>query len=177
MSSEMSYYEIFQKQLAKVREMKGLSQSDLARKCGLPASSISHLERGARRPSFDNLIRISMILDVSLDYLIKGNMKNMISKEQILDKIKKRTFTRLPSGKVTICELTLENGFTVIGKAAVVDIANFDQKIGESIAYENAVDQIWQIEGYLLQEKLFRDNHENQMQSRRIESKILKTNC
>jgi len=156
----MNNYNEFSKRLQKVREMKGLSQLDLAAKIGLPPSSICHFERGARRPSFDNLIKISTFLNVSLDYLMKGNMKNTLSKEDILNKIKKRTYTRLPSGKVIICELTLENGFAVTGKSAVVDIANFDQKIGESIAYENAVSQIWAIEGYLLQEKIYQKDKE-----------------
>ena len=64
-----------------------------------------------------------------------------------------KTFTLLPSKKVLICEITLKNGFTVRGESAVVRPENFVQEIGEKIAYENARNQIWQLEGYLLQEK------------------------
>jgi hypothetical protein len=66
-----------------------------------------------------------------------------------------RTFTTLPSGKCMICEITLKNGFTVRGESSVVSKANFNQEIGEKIAFENARNKIWEIEGYLLQEKVF----------------------
>lgn len=64
-----------------------------------------------------------------------------------------KTFTTLPSGKVMVCELTLRNGFTVRGEAAVVSVANFRQDVGERISYENARDKVWELEGYLLQER------------------------
>lgn len=69
-------------------------------------------------------------------------------------KIQKKTFTNLPSGKCIICELTLTNGFTVRGESACVSVGNFDQEIGNAIAFKNARDKIWVLEGYLLQEKL-----------------------
>lgn len=52
-----------------------------------------------------------------------------------------------------ICELTLQNGFTVRGEAAVVSKANFDSEIGKTISRKNACDKIWQLEGYLLQQQ------------------------
>lgn len=64
------------------------------------------------------------------------------------------TFTVLPSGKVMVCELTLRNGFTVRGEAATVSKANFDNEIGQKISRENARNKVWELEGYLLQEKL-----------------------
>lgn len=80
---------------------------------------------------------------------------NKVSLEQILDKIKNETYTRLPSGKVLVCELTLENGYTVRGYAAVVDVCNYNEEIGRKISFQNAVKEIWPLEGYLLQEKLY----------------------
>ena len=79
-----------------------------------------------------------------------------VTEEGILKKIKNTTFTVLPSGKSTICEITLENGFTVRGESAVVDKARFDPKVGEKIAFEDAFRKIWALEGYLLQEKMFK---------------------
>ena len=55
---------------------------------------------------------------------------------------------------LTICILTLENGFTVTGESARASPENFDRIIGHKIAYENARDKIWMLEGYLLKEKL-----------------------
>lgn len=68
------------------------------------------------------------------------------------------TFTVLPSGRVTICELTLRNGFTVRGESAVVSIENFNAEIGEKVARENARSKVWELEGYLLSELLYRSN-------------------
>jgi hypothetical protein len=50
-----------------------------------------------------------------------------------------------------ICELTLANGFTVRGEAAVVSKANFDEEIGKDISRKNARNKVWELEGYLLQ--------------------------
>ena len=83
-------------------------------------------------------------------------MKNKVTIKDILAKIVSETYTIMPSGKVMICELTLENGFTVRGDASVVDKANFNEEIGREISKRNAVDAIWPLEGYLLQEKLYK---------------------
>lgn len=82
---------------------------------------------------------------------------NKVTVEQIKSKIINETFTILPSGKVMVCELTLENGYTVRGEAAVVDKKSFDEEIGKKFSRERAESEIWQLEGYLLQEKLFRE--------------------
>lgn len=58
------------------------------------------------------------------------------------------------SPQLTICILSLENGFTVTGESACVSPDNFDRIIGQKIAYENARNKIWMLEGYLLKEKL-----------------------
>lgn len=55
---------------------------------------------------------------------------------------------------LTICVLTLRNGFKVIGQSACVDARNFDEAIGQTYARKNAVQQIWQLEGYALAERM-----------------------
>jgi hypothetical protein len=84
----------------------------------------------------------------------KGLTAPRLSPDDIESKIVGETYTVLPSGKVMVCELTLRNGFTVRGDAAVVSRANFNEEIGRKISRANAVQQIWQLEGYLLQERL-----------------------
>jgi len=83
----------------------------------------------------------------------KGLTAPRLTPEDIDAKIKGTTFTKLPSGKCMICEITLQNGFTVRGEASCVSPENFDQEIGEDISFKSARDKIWQLEGYLLQEK------------------------
>lgn len=58
--------------------------------------------------------------------------------------------------RLTICILVLENGFTVLGKSAPASAKNFDAELGRKIARADAFNQIWQLEGYLLRENLFR---------------------
>ena len=67
------------------------------------------------------------------------------------------TYTMLPSGKVMVCEITLVNGFAVRGESATVSKANFNQEIGREMSYKNAREQIWQFEGYLLQQRLYEE--------------------
>ena len=88
----------------------------------------------------------------------KGLNAPRLSPELIDAKIVGKTFTRLPSGKAMICEITLLNGFTVRGESACVSPANFNQELGEKISYEDARSKIWQIEGYLLQERFPANN-------------------
>jgi hypothetical protein len=56
---------------------------------------------------------------------------------------------------LTICCLTLINGFTVSGESACASPENFDKEIGRTIAFDNARNKIWMLEGYLLKQKLF----------------------
>lgn len=55
---------------------------------------------------------------------------------------------------LTVCALTLRNGFVVTGESAAASPENFDHAIGQRIARENARNKIWALEGYLLREKL-----------------------
>ncbi|ESY05256.1 hypothetical protein X752_25950 [Mesorhizobium sp. LNJC398B00] len=55
---------------------------------------------------------------------------------------------------MTICVMTLTNGFTLVGKSAPADPANFNQALGEKFAREDCIRQMWPLEGYLLREEL-----------------------
>jgi hypothetical protein len=50
--------------------------------------------------------------------------------------------------RLTMCVLTLENGFTILGKSAPASAENFDAELGRKIARADAVNQIWPLEGY-----------------------------
>ncbi|WP_180155233.1 Gp49 family protein [Acinetobacter sp. YH12045] len=63
---------------------------------------------------------------------------------------------------LTFCTIVLENGFTVTGESACASPENFDAEIGRKIAYENARNKIWMLEGYLLKEKLHQANLDEQ---------------
>ncbi len=80
-------------------------------------------------------------------------MKNTVTIESIEEKIVSTSYTILPDTTMTICVITLANGFKVIGEASCVDPANFDEKIGQEISRKRAIDKIWPLEGYLLAQR------------------------
>ena len=86
----------------------------------------------------------------------KGLNAPRLTPELIQDKIKEVYYHVVPNTSLTICSLTLQNGFQIVGKSAAASIENFDKELGEKIAFQNAKEQIWQLEGYLLKEKLYK---------------------
>lgn len=82
--------------------------------------------------------------------------RTAVSLNDIQAKVKKTTYTVLPDGKTTICQLHMENGYTINGQSACVDPANYNQALGEKYAYEDAINKAWPLEGYLLAEEIFR---------------------
>lgn len=78
-----------------------------------------------------------------------------VTVSDIQAKIKKTEYFVIPGTTVTICNLTLENGYSVRGESACVSPENFNIAIGEKYAFEQAVEKIWILEGYLLKQKLF----------------------
>jgi hypothetical protein len=64
------------------------------------------------------------------------------------------------SGRLTICCLTLRNGFLVTGEASCVSAANFDEQLGRRIARRNAREKIWSLEGYLLKQRIYEESPE-----------------
>ena len=83
-------------------------------------------------------------------------MKDHLIQSDIDAKIKDAKFTILEDGRTTICNLYLENGFTIRGESSCVSKDNFNKDIGEQIALENAKNKVWELEGYLLAEDIHR---------------------
>ena len=59
-----------------------------------------------------------------------------------------------PNTTLTLCVLTLKNGFTVTGESACASPENFNKELGERIARDNAKNKIWALEGYALRNEL-----------------------
>lgn len=58
-------------------------------------------------------------------------------------------------GVLTICILVLDNGWTLVGKSAPASAENFDAEKGQLFAYEDAIRQLWPLEGYRLRNQLW----------------------
>lgn len=82
--------------------------------------------------------------------------RTTVSLPDILNKVKKATYTILPDTTTTVCQLFMENGYVVLGTSACVDPAKFNKAIGEKYAYEDAINKVWPLEGYLLAEEIFK---------------------
>lgn len=80
---------------------------------------------------------------------------NKVTIDRILSKIKKTDYTLLPDGRTTICTLYMENGFTIRGESACVDPKEYNQFLGEKYAREQAINNVWPFEGYLLAQELW----------------------
>lgn len=74
--------------------------------------------------------------------------------EQVEAAIVGETYTVLPNGRTTVCQLTLDNGFTVEGQSACVSIENFNAELGNKYARQRAVDEVWHVLGFRLADKL-----------------------
>ena len=62
----------FSERLKELRKQAHLTQVELASKLGIVQSSYADWERGKKKPTQDNLVKIAQILNVSVDYLL-GN--------------------------------------------------------------------------------------------------------
>lgn len=63
-------------------------------------------------------------------------------------------FYVFPGTTVTVCCLTLKNGFNVTGESAAASPENFKEDIGQKIARENAKQKIWAFLGFRLRDQL-----------------------
>jgi hypothetical protein len=91
---------------------------------------------------------------VEQDILSKGLTAPRVTLESIDRVIKKFDYHVFADSTLTICRLTLVNGFVVTGESACASPENFNVELGRQIAYDNAKEKIWVLEGYLLKQRL-----------------------
>lgn len=84
----------------------------------------------------------------------KGLNAPRLTPDHIDAQITSESYYVFPGTTLTVCALTLKNGFHVIGESAAASPENFDKAIGQRIARDNARNKIWALEGYLLRTKL-----------------------
>jgi len=76
-----------------------------------------------------------------------------VTDERIDSLIVAEQYHQFPGTTVTVCCLTLENGFNAIGESACVSPELFNAELGRKIAREKARDKLWVLEGYLLHQR------------------------
>lgn len=86
----------------------------------------------------------------------KGLTAPRITPEDIDKAIVSAKYHVFPNTTLTVCCLILANGFTVTGESACASSENFDEELGREIAYKNARNKVWQLEGYVLRDRIKR---------------------
>jgi|SRR5687768_403605 len=99
--------------------------------------------------------------NAQLDQAIAAQPHEKVTRESIQARILSADYIVLANSTVTVCSLVLENGYSVRGESACVDPRNFDMEIGRELAYRDAFNKIWPLEGYLLAERRFQAGHMN----------------
>ncbi|EPX8017275.1 TPA: helix-turn-helix transcriptional regulator [Streptococcus pyogenes] len=74
----------FSERLKTLRKEAGLTQVDVAEKLGISQPAYASWERGIKKPTQDNLVKLSKILYVSVDYLL-GNTENRQTSDVLED--------------------------------------------------------------------------------------------
>jgi hypothetical protein len=94
--------------------------------------------------------------EIERELTSKGKLGPRITIEQIDQTIVREEFWTPEGTTLTVCVLVLVNGFCVVGTSAAAVYTNFDKSMGERLARGDAWGKIWQLEGYLLRDKLYR---------------------
>lgn len=100
-----------------------------------------------------------------------------VTTEALVAKIVDATYVVMPDGRTTICQLTMENGFTIRGESSCVSVENFNKALGEKYSHQKAFDKAWAFEGYLLAEDRHRESRgdTNTLESLQQEARLKMT--
>jgi hypothetical protein len=83
-----------------------------------------------------------------------GKTAPRITPDMIDEAIVSEQYYRFPETTLTVCALTLANGYQVVGESACASPENYDEAIGRKIARDNARGKIWALEGYRLRSEI-----------------------
>jgi len=93
-------------------------------------------------------------IEVEKEIQDKGLTAPRITPNEIDECINSEQYHVFPGTTLTVCALTLANGYQVVGESACASPENFDASLGRKIARENARNKIWALEGYRLRSLL-----------------------
>jgi hypothetical protein len=101
-------------------------------------------------------------MDAVNDILANLNKpKTSVTKEDVDNSIASVMYMCIPDTTITVCVITLHNGFRITGESSTVCPETFDVKIGEEVAYQNAYEKIWPYLGFKLKEDIYRQKLKN----------------
>lgn len=95
-------------------------------------------------------------VEVEKEIQAKGLTAPRITPDMIDGAIQHEQYHVFPGTTLTVCALTLSNGYQVVGESACASAENFNAELGRKIARDNARNKIWALEGYRLRSDLHR---------------------
>jgi hypothetical protein len=93
------------------------------------------------------------LTDEQLNHAIAAKPGERVTEDAMKARILAVDYIRLPNSTVMLCNITLDNGYSVRGEAACVDPKNFDEEIGKAISYKMAFSKLWPLFGFVLSER------------------------
>lgn len=72
----------FAERLKELRKQAHLTQVELSKRLGVGQSSYADWERGKKKPTQENLVKLSQVLNVTIDYLV-GNSDEEITNNEL----------------------------------------------------------------------------------------------
>lgn len=79
-----------------------------------------------------------------------------VNESKLKASIAKVDFIVHPGSCLTICVITMLNGYTVTGESACADPKMFDKDVGEKFAFAAAERKVWPLLGYALRDELYK---------------------
>lgn len=80
-----------------------------------------------------------------------------VKPEDLENEVTNTEFAVFAGSTLTVCVLTLKNGFTVTGESACASPKNFNKELGERIARQKALDKLWPLLGFRLRDQLMKN--------------------
>ncbi|WP_244265749.1 Gp49 family protein [Polycladidibacter hongkongensis] len=84
----------------------------------------------------------------------KGLTAPRITPDMLDSEIVSQDYHVFKGSCLTVCCLTLKNGFTITGESACASPENFNDELGRDIAFKNAREKLWAFLGFRLRDKL-----------------------
>lgn len=92
-----------------------------------------------------------MLTDEQLKSALDASPAERVTEADMQARIAEVKFHRF--GNLTHCTIHLDNEYMVTGESSCVNPENYNQQIGEKIAYDNAFAKLWPLFGFLLAER------------------------
>jgi hypothetical protein len=86
-----------------------------------------------------------------------------VTPDDVENAIFSEDYCRFDGSTTTIAQITMKNGFVVIGTSACASLENFDEELVRKIARDNAKNKIWELLGYALKERLSNPSFEDSL--------------